>query len=523
MAEQLKALAIEDDVGDGEILRLNLEDVQEWQVDFRRVGNGSDALQALEEAPADVIFVDYHLGAENGIDVLKVLRESGYERAIVFLTGAADEQVIVDAFRNGADDYLPKSSLNSQDLRRTVGSAIRKCSLGAELQEQKHQLAKVHRDLHKRNAEIRGYHQLLSQELKTPLTTALAVLELLTDGLSGPVTATQSEDLMLVTESCAQIADCIDDLLETTRGKSGEVSLRTKPESIEDLIESSMTPLGPVADAKGIRLSTKVAPNLPRVLADKLRIRQVLTNLLSNALKFADRGCQIAVLAEVAGQDPEVVQISVAGAGGGMDPERIDSAFDSMDPSEAGDGALGLGLSICKDLIELHDGSIWGVSTPGIGTTLSFTLPRYQGDSIRAETPAKQKILVVEDDKAIARSLAIHLEAEGYETLQAFDGAMGMALAESYRPDLMVLDIAMPTASGFAVAERVRGLTDREAVPIVFLTATRSEGLRRQAESLGAAAFLEKPCPAQRLLEAVQTALQPRAEAVREETATRTG
>ncbi|MHC5064236.1 MAG: response regulator [Planctomycetota bacterium] len=511
MAESLRILAVEDDVGDGEILRLNLDDVADWEVDFQRVASSQEALLAIAERDTDAVFVDYNLGAENGIDVLKALRRSGYQGPLVFLTGMGDEQVAVDAFHGGADDYLPKGSLCSSGLQRAVTNAIIKCSLQAELKEQREKLEAANRELKRRNSEIQRFHQLLSHELKTPLTSALSFLEILADGISGPVTETQKEHLQIVKESCGQIVTCIDDLLDVARIESGKLSLDKKPEWVSELLQGTVNAMKPTAQSKGIELSAVVAPNLPQVIADNPRIKQVLNNLLNNALKFTSEGGRVDVMANLSPEDPEMVQISVMDTGCGIELDQIERIFDRLYQSRESDssehGGLGLGLNLCKELVSLHDGRIWVVSKPGEGATFTFTLPSHQGVPCNSRVASKKTVLVVEDDKTMATSLAIRLEAAGYSAIQAFDGASGISMAAKERPDLLILDIAMPAGGGFAVAERVRGLIGQGDVPIIFLTASKDKMLRDKAESLGAAAFFEKPCPAEELLGAVRSAI----------------
>jgi len=220
--------------------------------------------------------------------------------------------------------------------------------------------------------------------LKTPLTSAREFISILLDGLAGPLNDTQTEHLAIALESCDQIRVCLNDLLDTTRLETGKFTIELKSTSLEELVRQAAISFGPQATAKRIGLKTNIQTGLPQLQVDPNRITQVIANLVNNAIKFTPEGGRIEINAGAA-TEPGFVQVSVRDTGGGIPVEEHDRIFDRLYQVKPGDAAsgqgMGLGLYLCRQLVELHGGRITVASEPGKGSTFTFTLPMTAADA----------------------------------------------------------------------------------------------------------------------------------------------
>jgi signal transduction histidine kinase len=378
--EQLRVLSIDDDPGDALILRRHLNNIPGREITLHHFCEAGAALAELARTDIDIIFVDYMLRAETGLDVLKAIRDSGDSRPVVILTGRGDEELAAEVMQAGASGYLPKRALSTASLDRCISDTIERHLLREALEEHRRELERINHDLSRRNEEIRSFYHTVSHELTTPLTSACEFLSLVIDGIAGPITDTQREYLAIARESCDQMAACVKDLVEITRLETGKMVINTGPIAPGALISRAVAAMVPAARRKGIRLRHRNEADLPAVLADETRMAQVLANLLSNALKFTEGGGEVTVSAEVGADRPGLVTVSVTDTGRGIEGQHLDRIFDPLYQSDSSDATerrgLGLGLAISRELVKLHGGDIWVESEPGKGSTFSFTIPQ---------------------------------------------------------------------------------------------------------------------------------------------------
>ncbi len=221
----------------------------------------------------------------------------------------------------------------------------------------------------------------VSHELRTPLTSVHQFLTILLDGVAGEMGGEQKDYLEIALKNVNQLNKMIDDLLERTRIDSGKLHLQPESMHFQVVLDDLIPTWHSIAAKKDISLITDVSPNLPPLYADPDRIRQVLLNLLDNAIKFTPEGGAVKVKAEVYETDPAFVRISVTDTGPGIRPELQDRLFERLyqieDVHTESRKGLGLGLYICREIISRHKGKIWVVSQPGAGSTFYFTLPIY--------------------------------------------------------------------------------------------------------------------------------------------------
>jgi len=257
------------------------------------------------------------------------------------------------------------------------------------------ELRQSNQDLLTKNQEIQNFYHTLSHELKTPLTSAREFVSIVMDGVAGAVNETQLEYLGIAKESCDQMRVCIDDLMDATRLETGKMTLELKGAALGPLLQRVITSMVPIAAEKEIALKLELEPELPELPIDENRIAQVLTNLLNNAIKFTPTRGKIVVRAATCAPSPNLVQISVNDTGRGIAPEEQLRVFDRLYQIKAGDATtkqgVGLGLYLCRELVQLHGGTIWVESRVGQGSTFHFVLPARQ-------RPLQSDLLLFEGD-----------------------------------------------------------------------------------------------------------------------------
>jgi signal transduction histidine kinase len=283
----------------------------------------------------------------------------------------------------------------NSELERTVKSLREAHDRIAELnnvledrvRERTAQLEAANRQLLRRNEEIQGFYHTLSHELKTPLTSAREFIGIVSDGLAGTVNATQVEYLDLARESCDQMRVCINDMLDSTRLDTGKFTLDLKPCSLGEVVRHTVAGLAPVAAGKQIDLGATIQPGLPEIHMDPHRIAQVVSNLVNNALKFTSPGGSVQIKTGEAAQRKDWLEVAVSDTGAGIAPEHLERIFERLYQVKSSESAtekgLGLGLYLCRQLVELHDGSIRACSEPGKGSTFTFCLPKNPSETRR--------------------------------------------------------------------------------------------------------------------------------------------
>ncbi len=370
-------LAIDDNPSDLDILKRLVRKVPEWKVEFDSCTEAEEGLARLERHPVDVVLVDYRLGAINGIELLDLIRKTGFEGAIIVLTGQGDERLAAEAMRSGAADYMPKSDLTAASLRRAVENALERSRLQLALTEHRVRLERMNEDLQQKNQEIRSFYHTLSHELKTPLTAAREFVSILVDGLAGELTPTQIEYLGYVKEGCDQMTTCLNDILDITRMETGRFSVRTIAAPLPPVVHRTLMGFASRARDAGIELEEEFASNLPEAVFDPHRVTQVVGNLVDNAIKFTPPGGKVRL--ELAPAAEGRILVTVTDTGKGIDAEHLEHVFERLyqvrDGSEQSRMGLGLGLFICREIVRLHGGELAVTSRVGAGTTFRFTLP----------------------------------------------------------------------------------------------------------------------------------------------------
>jgi len=374
----IKVLLVEDDEDDAIITQALLDQSSGQRFELEWARSFDAGLTRIKEHNHDIGLLDFNLGAKTGIDFLREAHLDQQQTPIIMLTGQGNESLVIQALESGAIDYIPKRNISAENLQRAIFQGMDKIRLQAELTAYQRQLENTNKVLKQRTDEIQRFYHLLAHELKTPLTAASEFVNILLEGIPGSLNSEQTDYLHLIQGCCGHLDRNINDLYEITRLETGKLSLTQQPADVGPLVTDVLNYLAPKAQAKNITLDTCLAPNLPYVMMDVQRIRQVLLNLVGNALKFTQKAGTIFV---VVGEDPLCpgrVRVAIQDTGIGIPQDQLNGIFERLyqveqDPSATSPG-LGLGLFICRELIKLHEGTISLTSTEGQGSTFSFTL-----------------------------------------------------------------------------------------------------------------------------------------------------
>jgi signal transduction histidine kinase/DNA-binding NarL/FixJ family response regulator len=388
----------------------------------------------------------------------------------------------------------------NQELSRHA-STIEKLNAQLEqrVQVRTEELEHTNQQLVRRNVEIQNFYHTLSHELKTPLTSAREFLSITIDGLAGPLSETQSEYLTIAMKSCDQIGVCLNDLLDSARMDTGKYRLELKPTSLAALVHQVKGTMAAKAAAKQIHLDASVEPGLPELHVDPQRITQVICNLVTNAIKFTPEGGRIEIAADRAAEAPACLRVSVTDTGRGIPPEEFQWIFDRLHQVKSGDAAteegLGLGLYLCRQLVELHGGKIWLESDLGKGSKFTFTMPQDR----EANRPS---VLIVDDEPSILEAMEAVLRSEGYTVTTARGGADALEKMRAKLPDVLILDLEMPDMDGAETFGAIRKTWG--PVPVIIHTGFPDSSKLRRALEISPFTLLSKPCPPEQLAATVR-------------------
>ncbi len=369
---------------------------------------------------------------------------------------------------------------------------------------------------------------IVSHELRTPLTSISGALDLLLRRYVGEINSKQERYLQLAKGSCDKLNMTIDELLDLSRFAKGKMEMEMAPLDLVSLAAEAVENFQAAAQDRGVLLQRILPGGEVLVHGDRHRLHQVLNNLLSNALKFTSDGGTTRVELFEAAALPGMVAVSVHNDGEEIDEQDHERIFDKFEQAHRQRGGAvagsGLGLSICKNIIEAHGGRIWVESGRGNGTQFIFTLPRGEagGQSPAvalegAEAPAAQgstpesklppRVLLFDEDRKSALMLKGWMMAHGFSLIVADSDKEALRLARERRPDLIALDLKNSESDGLRVADILHHDPETREIPVLVISEPLREG---DAFKVGASAFLTKPLAADELISTVERLLSAR-------------
>ena len=369
-------------------------------------------------------------------------------------------------------------------------------------------------ELERLRAEFLG---MVSHELRTPLTSITGSASTVLDSAKDLDPAVVRQFFRIIKDQADHMNDLVSDLLDVARIETGTLPVGPEPAEVAVLVDRARNEF---SNAGGKNtLAIDVEPDLPLVMADRRRIVQVLGNLLSNAARHSPESSVIRVRAV---RDGVHVAVSVADQGRGIPSESLPDLFRKFSgaQSEEQGGDTGLGLAICKGIVEAHGGRIWAESDgPGTGACFTFTLPSVEETaattissiSTRGEQKVEEerlRILAVDDDPNDLRYVRDTLAKSGYDPVVTGDPQEALRLVADERPELVLLDLMLPGTDGI---ELMKDILDVADVPVIFLSAYGREELVARAFDTGAADYVVKPFSPTELAARIRAALRKRA------------
>ncbi|HVJ52638.1 MAG TPA: response regulator [Aliidongia sp.] len=518
--------------------------------------SGVQALRKLDEFRPDIVLMDIHIeGDMDGIETAAHI-PAEYQIPVVYLTAYSEEATLERARATKPYGYLLKP-FAERELHATIQMVLERRHAEMALKESEEALRSAHETLEKRVAERTAdlaeaneslrlaYEQVerqslelstkaeqlavarsvaeaanaaksrflatMSHELRTPLTGLIGFAELLLRKDFPP--ADRQRFLELLRDSARTLLALVNDILDLSKIEAGKLELEQIPFELRPLISGCSVLASLQAEARGLTLAATVADDVPVWLSgDPMRLRQVVLNLLANAVKFTEYG---RVELDVRMRDG-LMLVTISDTGMGIPAGQFDRLFRPFsqleDSTSRRFGGTGLGLSICREIVEAMGGTIGAESVAGQGSKFWFSLPVTAAEEplrpdAGADAPGQSLparfVLLAEDDPVIQILIVTALEMTGHRVVQVDDGQAAVEAARAQRFDVILMDLQMPVMDGLAATQAIRAAETDRHVPIIALTANaRSEDAER-CRAAGMDEFLSKPVDLDQLLATV--------------------
>ena len=360
--ERIRILHIEDDEIDRKLVkRILVSCTRPIDFDIEPANRISTAIDFLGNKNYDIALLDLGLPDANGLEAVQLIKNTRSDIPVVVLTGASETELGVAAIANGATDYLSKGIALEELLVRTILYALERNKAEKKVKEA---------------VETKSeFLSTVSHELRTPLTAMKESVSIVLDGMAGEISQEQKDCLDIAKRNIDRLARLINDVLDFQKLEYGKMKFNMESNNINEVAQQVYETMATSAKEKEIDFMLELDDNLPKVNLDVDRITQVLTNLVSNAFKFTDKGNVTIKTSSV----DNTVKIQVCDTGSGIKEEDMSKLFRKFEQLALGGerktGGTGLGLAICKEIIEHHGGKIWAESTPEKGSIFQFVLP----------------------------------------------------------------------------------------------------------------------------------------------------
>jgi signal transduction histidine kinase len=490
--------------------------------------SADEALLALLEQDFAAIILDVKMPGMGGLELADMIkkRRRTQDVPILFLTAhMMDERDVLRGYGSGAVDYLTKP-VHGDILRSKIsvfvelyrkGQAIARANETlrrevAEREAAQHALEIANLELERRVLERTEALQRadkrkdvflasLAHELRNPLAPIRSAVEVLRLPAAAPEASDHARAVII--RQLDQMTRLIDDLLEVSRIASDKLALKIERVELEPIVAMAVETSRPLIVQHQHGLSIELAPVPVELEADPARLAQAINNLLSNAAKYTPAGGHIRLSTSV--QD-DALTIRVLDNGIGIDADMLTRVFDLFTQGERGDqagaGGLGVGLTLARRLVEMHGGTLDAESAgPGLGSTFTIQLPippavgaRRARNDLPAPAPAEsRRILIVDDNTDAAEMLAIMVGGWGHETRVVFDGPAALAAAPQFQPEVVLLDLGLPTLDGYETGRRLRQTDAGRTALIVAVTGWGQEQDIARSRAAGFDRHLVKP------------------------------
>jgi signal transduction histidine kinase len=502
-----------------------------------KANSGAEALEHLLKKEIAVVLVDVCMPTLDGFELASLIRQHPrcQKTAIIFISAVASSSLDrIKGYQSGALDYI-SVPVEPELLRARV-------SVFADLYRKTEGLERMNIELEKRVAERTAqlevdlaerkrlenalmaadqrkdeFLAMLSHELRNPLAPIRNAVQIM--GLKPLDDPHLRHCRDVIERQVEHLSRLVDDLLDVSRITRGRLKLEKKPVEVATFVARAIETAEPLFDARGQRLNVSMPEERLIVDGDLIRLSQIVSNILNNAAKYTPDSGQISLQIETASRDggsAEEVLIRVKDNGTGIPPQMLPEVFDLFTQVDQAldrpHGGLGIGLALVCKLVEMHGGSVEAYSD-GVGHGSEFFVrlpcriepvdvkgaPASADDAIK--TPViRRRVLVVDDNKDSAETLALALQLEGCDVETAHGGQQALTLAERFLPEMVLLDIGMPEMDGYEVARSIRARPWGADMLLVAQTGWGQEEDRRRSREAGFDAHMTKPLDHSRLM-----------------------
>ncbi len=494
----IRVLVIEDNPGDVFLIKQALEASREERFELETANRLGEGLRLLGEREYDVILLDLILPDSSGLRTFFKVRNAAKGTAVIAMASLDDRDLGTSILHEGAQDFLLKGSIDSDQLTRSIRYSRERNRVEREIKEAREIAVKASR-------AKSDFLASMSHEIRTPMNSILGMAELLLESKLDPE---QRRYVQTLSNAGEALLALINDVLDLSKIEADKVELEIGFFNLYELVEKTTTLHAAKAQEKGLILVCDIASEVPRYVGgDQNRVRQVLINLLGNAIKFTDRG-EVLLRVERRPSTPDVVQLrfSVADTGVGIPPDRVRMIFDAFSQADSSVsrkyGGTGLGLAISRRLARLMGGDLSCDSVLNEGSTFYFTAtfkPPEAQTAVEHLPPEINElpILVLMENptergvvKEILTSWGCRVTASEREEPAIDELWRAQSSGRPYQ--LMFLDAHMQGASGFDIAAGIRGEPELTATPILLLNSIDGKSEASRCEELGVD-YLIKP------------------------------
>jgi signal transduction histidine kinase len=496
-----------------------------------KASSASEALQCLLKNDIAVVLVDVCMPDLDGYELAAMIRQHPRYQKTSIIFVSAILMTDLDRLRGyecGAVDYVPvpvvpailraKVSVFAELFRKTRALERLNAELEARVSERTSALEATTQALQEANHRKDEFLAMLAHELRNPLAPIRTAVQLLRlKELTEPHRFRARE---VIERQVEHLVNLIDDLLDVSRITRGMITLQLEPVLLGAIVARAVETARPAIDSHRHALELDLPDELISVEGDQTRLVQVIANILHNAAKFMDPGGRIRLRAAREGQQ---VVIAIADTGIGIAPELMPKVFELFTQvhsrSARAQGGLGIGLALVRRLTEMHGGTVTVHSDgPGRGAEFRVRLPvmsaplatlsgqRREPATIPSLAP--QRILVADDNHDAAEALALQLQLAGHDVRTAHDGVQALAVAHTFVPDIVLLDLGMPKMDGYEAARQFRLRYPGRRVTLIALTGWGQQQDRERTSAAGFDAHLVKPVAEAHLFKALATAVE---------------
>ncbi len=515
---QLRVLIVDDSATIREMLR-DVLDSEGYQLLVAT--SGDEALSVVEESRPELVLLCGRLPDMSGLEVLQQIksRHQGDDISVIMVTSNDEVSDVVTALDAGATDFVSKP-FSGPIVRSRVRNALSSCVLLHQLRVAK----EAAESATKAKSEFLAH---MSHEIRTPMTAVLGFTDVLLERLEDPENLDATR---IIKRNGQHLLDLINDILDLSKIEADKLDIHRVDCSAAQIVDDVATLMRGRAESKSLALKVEYQTPIPKTIcSDPTRLRQILVNLIGNAIKFTESGQVILRLAYIQQSDGENrLQFEVIDSGIGLTHEEASRLFQPFVQANSSTtrrfGGTGLGLAICLRLTEMLGGKIVVESIPGTGSTFRFSIevgtendvamfdapPKLQGETAPKAARSEKldaRILLAEDGPDNQRLIAFVLKKAGADVVVAENGKLAYELAlggpDGNTPafDLILMDIQMPVMDGYEATRKLRqaGYTK----PIIALTAHAMSGAREQCVAAGCDDYAAKPIDRQQLIHTI--------------------